>query len=140
MIYYYVKGGGSRFWLVVFNYFSLYQLKTMPINKRLFAWHPPLVPKLYLPTLVPNVYLLTLVCNFIISPVSEPCIYRPGLLSLCLYLRSWPSICITGLELEFAFTLILVVVVVVVVVEVVVIVVVVVAEVVVIVVVVISLE
>ena len=27
------KGGGSRFWLVIFNYFSLYQLKIMSINK-----------------------------------------------------------------------------------------------------------
>ena len=33
MIYNYVKGGGSQFWLVVFNYFSLYRLKTMSINK-----------------------------------------------------------------------------------------------------------
>ena len=33
VIYNYVKGGGSRFWLVVFNYFSLYRLKTMSINK-----------------------------------------------------------------------------------------------------------
>ena len=29
----YVKGGQSRFWLVIFSYFSLYQLKTMSINK-----------------------------------------------------------------------------------------------------------
>ena len=29
----YVKGGGSRFWLVIFNYFSLYRLKITSINK-----------------------------------------------------------------------------------------------------------
>ena len=33
VIYNYVTGGGSRFWLVIFNYFSLYRLKTMSINK-----------------------------------------------------------------------------------------------------------
>ena len=38
------------------------------------------------------------------------CIYRPCLLNLCLYLRSWPTICIIGPGPEFTFTLLLVVV------------------------------
>ena len=32
MICNYVKGGGSRFWLAIFNYFSLYRLKIMSID------------------------------------------------------------------------------------------------------------
>ena len=51
----------------------------------------------------------------------EFCIYRPCPLNLCLYLRPWPTICITGLGPEFAFTLLLVVAAVVVVIVVVVI-------------------
>ena len=49
------------------------------------------------------------------------CIYQPCLLNLHLYLRSWPTICITGPGPEFAFILLLVVVAVVVVIAVVVI-------------------
>ena len=57
----------------------------------------------------------------ITSPEPEFCIYRPCLFNLCLYLRPWPTICITGLGPEFAFALLLIVVAVVVVIVVVVI-------------------
>ena len=77
---------------------------------------PDLAPVLCLPVLAPNLYLLALVYNNITSPGPEFCIYRPCLLNLCLYLRPWPTICITGLGPEFAFTLFLVVAVVVVIV------------------------
>ena len=77
---------------------------------------PDLAPVLCLPVLAPNLYLLALVYNNITSPGPEFCIYRPCLLNLCLYLRPWPTICITGLGPEFAFTLLLVVAVVVVIV------------------------
>ena len=82
---------------------------------------PVLAPDLCLPALVPNLYLLALVYSIITSPQSKFCIYRPCLLNLCLYLRPWPTICITNLGSEFAFTLLLVVVAVVVVIVVVVI-------------------
>ena len=45
------------------------------------------------------------------------CIYQSCLLNLYLYLRHWYTICITGLEPEYAFTLLLVVVIVVVVIS-----------------------
>ena len=77
---------------------------------------PDLAPVLCLPVLAPNLYLLALVYNNITSPGPEFCICRPCLLNLCLYLRPWPTICITGLGPEFAFTLLLVVAVVVVIV------------------------
>ena len=83
-----------------------------------------LAPSLCLPALAPNLHLPSLVYNLINSPGPEFWIYRPCPLNLCLYLRPWHRICITGPRPEFAFTLLLVVV----------------AEVVVIVVVVISLE
>ena len=60
---------------------------------------PALAPNLYLPALAPNLCLPTLVYNFITSPY---------LLNLCLNLRSWSTICITGLGPEFAFTLLLI--------------------------------
>ena len=69
---------------------------------------PALAPNLYLPALAPNLcllalapylYLPTLVYNFITSPY---------LLNLCLNLRPWSTICITGLRPEFAFTLLLI--------------------------------
>ena len=62
---------------------------------------PALAPNLCLPILAPNLYLPALVYNFIASPRHEFCIYRPYLLNLCLYLRPWPTICITGLGLNF---------------------------------------
>ena len=86
-------------------------------NHWLFAWASALVlnvyllvlaPNLYIPALAPNLcllalapylYLPTLVYNFITSPY---------LLNLCLNLRSWSTICITGLGPEFAFTLLLI--------------------------------
>ena len=80
---------------------------------------PALAPNLYLPVLAPNLcflalapylYLPTLVYNFITSPY---------LLNLCLNLRPWSTICITGLGREFAFTLLILVEVVVVIVAVV---------------------
>ena len=86
-------------------------------NHWLFAWASALVlnvyllvlaPNLYIPALAPNLcllalapylYLPTLVYNFITSPY---------LLNLCLNLRPWSTICITGLRPEFAFTLLLI--------------------------------
>ena len=86
-------------------------------NHWLFAWASALVlnvyllvlaPNLYIPALAPNLcllalapylYLPTLVYNFITSPY---------LLNLCMNLRSWSTICITGLGPEFAFTLLLI--------------------------------
>ena len=65
---------------------------------------------MYLRALAPNLYLPALVYNIITSPGSECCIYRPCLHNLSLYLRPWPTICITGLGPKFAFTLLLVVV------------------------------
>ena len=52
-----------------------------------------------LPVLAPYLYLQTLVYNIITSPGPEFSIYRPCLFNLCLYLRSWPTICITNLIL-----------------------------------------
>ena len=74
----------------------------------LFAWASVLVLNVYLLVLTPNLcflalapylYLPTLVYNFITSPY---------LLNLCLNLRPWSTICITGLGREFAFTLLLI--------------------------------
>ena len=76
-----------------------------------YLYLPALAADLYLLTLPSNLYLPALVYNFIPSSGPEFCIYRPFLLNLCLYLRPWPMICITGLGPEFAFTLLLVVVV-----------------------------
>ena len=72
-----------------------------------FTWHLALHPNLYLPVLAPNLYLPALVYNFNTSPGTEFCIYRPCFLNVCLYLRHWPTICVTILAPEFAFTLLL---------------------------------
>ena len=82
---------------------------------------PSLTSDLYLLALAPNLYLPDLVYIIITSPGPKFCIYRPCLLNFCLYLRTWPRICITSVGPEFAFTLLLVVVAVVVVIVVVVI-------------------
>ena len=66
---------------------------------------PVLVPNLYFLFLAPNLHLPALVYNSITSPGPEFCIYRPFFLNLGLYLPPWPTICITGLVPEFAFTL-----------------------------------
>ena len=34
----YVKGEGSRLWIIIFNYFSPYRLKIMSINKQMNKW------------------------------------------------------------------------------------------------------
>ena len=69
---------------------------------------PALASDLFLPALTPNLYLPALVYSVITSPGPEFCIYRPCLLNLRLYLRPWPTICITDLGPEFAFNLLLV--------------------------------
>ena len=108
-------------------------------SPRLFAWPPalvlnlylralapnlflpPLVPNFYSPALAPNLYLPALVYKFITSPGPGFSIHRPCLLNFCLFLWSWPTICFTGLRLEFIFTLLLLVVAVVVVIVVIII-------------------
>ena len=82
---------------------------------------PALTLDFCLPILAPNLYLPALVYNSVTSLVPEFLIYQPCFLNLCLCLRPWTTICITGLGPEFAFTLLLVVVAVVVVIAVVVI-------------------
>ena len=69
---------------------------------------PALASDLFLPALASNLYLPALVYGIIISPGPEFCIYRPCPLNLPLYLRPWPTICITDLGPEFAFNLLLV--------------------------------
>ena len=57
----------------------------------------------------PKFAFTDLVYNFITSLGPGFFIYRSCLLNLCLYLRPWPTICITDRGPEFAFTLLLVV-------------------------------
>ena len=67
-----------------------------------------MAPSLYLPVLDPRLYLPTLAYIFITSPGPEFAYTNLYLLILYLHLRPWPTICITGLESEFAFTLLVV--------------------------------
>ena len=94
------------------------------------SYSPALAPNLYLPALAsvlclpvlaPNLHLPALVYKFITSPGAGFSIHRPCLLNFCLFLWSWPTICFTGLRLEFIFTLLLLVVAVVVVIVVIII-------------------
>ena len=81
---------------------------------------PALVPNLNLPALVPNLYLLALAPNLYLPALAYiqfcyqsgawVCIYQPWFTNFYLYLRSWPTIFITGPEPEYTFTLLLVVV------------------------------
>ena len=107
----------SNHWLFAWASVLVLNVNLLVLAPNLYI--PALAPNLYLPALAPNLcslalapylYLPTLVYNFITSPY---------LLNLCLNLRPWSTICITGLGREFAFTLLILVEVVVVIVAVV---------------------
>ena len=107
----------SNHWLFAWASVLVLNVNLLVLAPNLYI--PALAPNLYLPVLAPNLcflalapylYLPTLVYNFITSPY---------LLNLCLNLRPWSTICITGLGREFAFTLLILVEVVVVIVAVV---------------------